>query len=65
VRFFRVQVVRTLPHPGRGFTQGLIAEGNTVWESGGQYGMSVLRRYEFGAAEVAVEARLSPDLYAE
>jgi glutaminyl-peptide cyclotransferase len=65
VRFFRVQVVRTLPHPGRGFTQGLIAEGNTVWESGGQYGMSVLRRYEFGAAEVAVEAGLSPDLYAE
>ena len=39
-----------MPHPGRGFTQGLIAEGETVWESGGQYGLSVLRRYELGAA---------------
>lgn len=65
MRFFRVKVVRTLPHPGRGFTQGLIAEGGTVWESGGQYGLSVLRRYELGTAEVAAEARLPPDLFAE
>ena len=56
MRFFRVKVMRTLPHPGRGFTQGLIAEGETVWESGGQYGLSVLRRYELGAAKVAAEA---------
>jgi len=65
MRFFRVKVVRTLPHPGRGFTQGLMAEGETVWESGGQYGMSVLRRYELGAAEVAAEARLPGELFAE
>ena len=25
MRFFRVKVVRTLPHPGQGFTQGLLA----------------------------------------
>ena len=65
MRFFRVKVMRTLPHPGRGFTQGLIAEGETVWESGGQYGMSVLRRYELGAAEVTAEAGLRPELFAE
>lgn len=65
MRFFRVKVVRTLPHPGRGFTQGLMAEGETVWESGGQYGMSVLRRYELGAAEVAAEAGLPHELFAE
>jgi glutamine cyclotransferase len=65
MRFFRVKVVRTLPHPGRGFTQGLLAEGDTVWESGGQYGMSVLRRYELGAKEVAGEAGLPPELFAE
>jgi glutaminyl-peptide cyclotransferase len=65
MRFFRVKVVRTLPHPGRGFTQGLMAEGETVWESGGQYGMSVLRRYELGAAEVAAEAGLPGELFAE
>ena len=65
MRFFRVKVVRTLPHPGRGFTQGLMAEGETVWESGGQYGMSVLRRYTLGAAEVAAEAGLPGELFAE
>ncbi|MGH3207520.1 MAG: glutaminyl-peptide cyclotransferase [Trebonia sp.] len=65
MRFFRVKVVRTLPHPEQGFTQGLMAEGETVWESGGQYGMSVLRRYELGAAEVAAEAGLPQELFAE
>src|SRR5580700_1744470 len=65
MRFFRVKVVRTLPHLGRGFTQGLMAEGQTVWESGGHYGLSVLRRYELGAAEVTAEAGLPPELFAE
>lgn len=65
MRFFRVRVVRTVPHPGHGFTQGLIAEGETVWESGGQYGQSVLRRYELGSPSAAWEAGLPPDLFAE
>jgi glutamine cyclotransferase len=57
--------MRTLPHPRQGFTQGLIVSGDTVWESSGQYGISVLRRYELGASETAAEAGLSPELYAE
>ena len=65
MRFYRVKVVRRLPHPGHGFTQGLLAEGDTVWESGGQYGMSVLRRYDLGAANVTAEAALPPELFAE
>jgi glutaminyl-peptide cyclotransferase len=66
MRFFRVRVVRKLPHPAHGFTQGLSAASDgTVWESGGQYGMSVLRRYQLGAAEAAVEAALPPELFAE
>src|ERR1700733_9683034 len=65
MRFYRVKVVRTLPHPGHGFTQGLLAEDDTVWESGGQYGMSVLRRYDLGAADVAAEAAVPPELFAE
>jgi glutaminyl-peptide cyclotransferase len=64
MRFFRVRVVRTMPHPAHGFTQGLIAEGQTVWESGGQYGQSVLRRYELGSPSAA-EAALPPELFAE
>lgn len=65
MRFYRVRVVRTLPHPARGFTQGLIVSGGTVWESSGQYGISALRRYELGAAEVAAESVLPPEFFAE
>jgi glutaminyl-peptide cyclotransferase len=65
VRFHRVRVVRRVPHPERGFTQGLIAEGGAVWESTGNYGRSELRRYEFGSAAVAQRAELAPELFGE
>ena len=47
-RFHRLKVLRRLPHPGQGFTQGLLAEDGTVWESTGQYGQSTVRRYRLG-----------------
>jgi glutaminyl-peptide cyclotransferase len=53
MRFYRVRVVATLPHPGRGFTQGLLAENGTVWESVGEYGRSALRRYPAGSSVLA------------
>jgi glutamine cyclotransferase len=65
VRFHRVRVVRRMPHPGRGFTQGLIAEGGTVWESTGQYGQSVLRRYELGADAPTAQAELPAEFFGE
>jgi glutaminyl-peptide cyclotransferase len=65
VRFHRVRVVRKAPHPKRGFTQGLIAEGDTVWESTGQYGESTLRRYELGAAAPATQAELPAEFFGE
>lgn len=45
VRTYGVQVVRRVAHPGRGFTQGLLSEGGTIWESVGNYRQSELRRY--------------------
>ena len=45
VRTYGVRVVRRVAHPGRGFTQGLLSEGGTVWESVGNYRQSELRRY--------------------
>jgi glutamine cyclotransferase len=65
VRFHRVQVVRKMPHPGRGFSQGLLAEGSAVWESVGNYGQSALRRYELGAGSVAEQAELEPEFFGE
>jgi glutamine cyclotransferase len=65
MRFFRVRVVRTLPHPGRGFTQGLFVDGGMVWESVGQYGESALRRYAAGARVPAAAAKLADELFGE
>jgi glutaminyl-peptide cyclotransferase len=65
VRFFRVAVVAVLPHPGRGFTQGLLADGGTLWESVGQYGQSALRRYAPGASAPAAEAKLADEFFGE
>jgi len=58
-------VLARLPHLGRGFTQGLIADGRTVWESTGQYGQSVLRRYQLGATRDDDCALVPPELFAE
>jgi glutaminyl-peptide cyclotransferase len=47
VRTYGVRVIRRVAHPEQGFTQGLLSEGGTVWESVGLYGHSELRRYPF------------------
>ena len=54
-----------MPHPGRGFTQGLIVAGDTVWESTGGYGESALHRYELGAAQPEGRAPLPLELFGE
>ena len=58
-------MLRRVPHPGRGFTQGLIVEGDTVWESTGGYGQSALCRYQVGADHPQDAAPLPPQLFGE
>jgi len=65
MRFHRLKVLRRLPHPARGFTQGLLFSGGTVWESSGLYEQSALRRYQLGAAQCEACAPLPPELFAE
>jgi glutamine cyclotransferase len=65
VRLHRVRVVRRLPHPERGFTQGLIAADGTVWESTGLSGQSALRRYQLGAERSEALVALPDDLFGE
>ena len=60
-----LKVLRRLPHPGRGFTQGLIAANGVVWESAGEYGRSTIRRYRLGADRPSVSSTLPPELFAE
>jgi glutaminyl-peptide cyclotransferase len=66
MRMFRVKVVRRVPHPGRGFTQGLLAEpGDQALESTGRYGQSSLRRYRLGAGQPHAQAPLPGEFFAE
>jgi glutaminyl-peptide cyclotransferase len=58
-------VIRRHPHPGRGFTQGLIADGATVWESTGLYGASALCRYQLGAGQVQQRMAAPAEFFAE
>lgn len=65
-RFHRLKVLRRLPHPGRGFTQGLITdEDGVVWESTGLYGESGLQRYRLGQEQPDATAALPPDAFGE
>jgi glutaminyl-peptide cyclotransferase len=65
VRTWRAEVVRRLPHPGRGFTQGLIAVDGMVWESTGLYGSSALTRYRLGAEQPDQRGELPGEFFAE
>lgn len=64
-RVHRVRVLARVPHPGRAFTQGLLAEGDVVWESSGGYGASMLCRYRGGASEAEVQWRLPDGMFGE
>jgi glutaminyl-peptide cyclotransferase len=65
LRNYRLQVLRRLPHPGRGFTQGLVLRGSTIWESTGLYGQSALIRYQLGAGDPDRGVALAPELFGE
>ena len=58
-------VIGRVRHPGRGFTQGLIEQDGTVWESTGLYGSSALCRYRLGDERAERSAALPADLFGE
>ena len=65
MRTWRAAVVGRVRHPGRGFTQGLIEQDGTIWESTGLYGSSALCRYRLGDERAERSAALPADLFGE
>jgi glutaminyl-peptide cyclotransferase len=65
MRTWRAAVIGRVRHPGRAFTQGLIEQDGTVWESAGGYGASALRRYRLGDGQAERSAALPAELFGE
>ena len=54
------EVVARIPHDPEAFTQGLLVDGDVVWESTGLYGESTLRRTDREPGEVMDSASARP-----
>jgi len=59
------EVIRSYPHDEAAFTQGLVFDGGTLYESTGLYGESSLRRVDLEGGEVLQIQRLPDQLFAE
>lgn len=59
------EVVRSFPHDEEAFTQGLVFDNGTLYESTGLYGESSLRRVDLQSGEVLQIRRLPDQLFAE
>lgn len=62
---YAYEVVRSFPHDTGAFTQGLAIEGETLYESTGNYGLSSLRRVALQTGEVERIRRLSATIFGE
>lgn len=59
------EVVARIPHDPGAFTQGLVVDGDVVWESTGLYGQSTLRRTDRHTGEVLTAATLDDAQFGE
>lgn len=62
---YTYEVVRSFPHDTGAFTQGLAIDGDTLFESTGNYGQSTLRQVALQTGEVERIRRLSSTIFGE
>lgn len=60
-----VRVVNTYPHDPAAFTQGLVVEGNTLYEGTGQYGNSALRKVDLESGKSEIILPLGKNYFGE
>ena len=65
VERLRVEIVRVLPHDVTAFTQGLVWNGRTLYESTGLLGQSSLREVDLETGRVLRRVALPPDVFGE
>jgi glutamine cyclotransferase len=62
---YSYSVVKEFPHDSSAFTQGLVWEGGTVFESTGLYGQSSLRRVHLETGQVEQQVNLDKQIFGE
>lgn len=65
MELFLPQVLESYPHDTDSFTQGLVFNGETFYESAGLYGESDLREVDIETGEVLRQVELLPEFFAE
>jgi glutaminyl-peptide cyclotransferase len=65
VTLFSVEVLEAYPHDTDSFTQGLVWNGETFYESAGLYGESDVREVERDSGEVLRQTPLADEFFAE
>ncbi|KAL7714202.1 Glutamine cyclotransferase [Entamoeba marina] len=60
-----VELTKILPHDKECYTQGLLVRDNTLYESCGMYGKSILYKYDFDTLTMQQSVSLRKELFAE
>ena len=59
------KVVKTYPHSTKSYTQGLLFDGNQMYESTGQWGESATKQIDFKTGKVLKQYSLPSDVFGE
>ena len=61
----KAQLIATFPHDPNDFCQGLIVEGDTVYEGTGRYGQSAVKKYDLTSGKVSQQVGLHQNYFGE
>lgn len=64
-RSIAYEVLNQYPHDPKNFVQGFLLDGNTIYESEGQYGSSRLIKYALGTTNPVAETKQSKEYFSE
>lgn len=65
VPVYTYEIVKSYPHDGQAFTQGLVFRDGILYESTGEYGQSTLRKVELITGKVLQKRDIAEDFFAE
>ncbi|MHC5077023.1 MAG: glutaminyl-peptide cyclotransferase [Planctomycetota bacterium] len=65
IEYYTVEVINTYPHDKTSFTQGLVFENSSLYESTGGYGTSSLRNIDLKNGSILKRYKLSEKYFAE